>query len=242
MELVDWLPLLLAPFIGSFLGVVVRRLPAGRPVVASRSACESCGTVLGPAELVPLLSHAVQGGRCRHCGAAIDPFHWQVELAATAVAAVALWLDPDRAWADCFFGWVLLALASIDWNTGRLPDVLTLPLVPAGLVLAWVEAPDLATDNAVAAAAGFVLFRLVSLLYRRLRGRDGMGAGDAKLLAAIGAWTGLEALPSVVLGAAVAGLGFALLLRMRGRRVTRTTSIPFGPCLALAGFAVRLHS
>ena len=239
----ELLPLLIAPFIGSFAGVLIRRLPAGQPVALARSACEACAAPLGPAELVPLLSYLRQHGRCRHCRAPIAPFHWHVELAALAVAAAALLLDPTRIWADCALGWTLLTLAWIDAQTFRLPDILTLPLIPAGLLLAWHEdGLPAAADHAATAAAGFCIFRAVALAYRALRGRDGLGEGDAKLLAALGAWTGLAGLAPTILGAALAGLAAALLLRLRGQAVSAATAIPFGPCLALAGWIVRLYT
>ncbi len=237
-----WWLVLAGPFAGSLVGVLARRLPDGRPVALDRSRCDSCGAALNGAELVPLLSFLVLRGRCRRCGAPIAPFHWQVELAATAIALLAALWDPADAWSDAALGWTLLALSLIDLRCGRLPDVLTLPLIPAGLLLAWWDAPELGTDHAVAAAVGFASFRLLSLLYRRLRGRDGLGGGDAKLLAALGAWVGLAALPGVLVGAAGLGLAYALLLRARGRVVTGATALPFGPCLALAGWVVRLHS
>ncbi len=240
----EWVwPLLAAPFVGSFLGVLIARLPQGRPVALSRSACERCGAVIGPRDLVPLLSHVVLRGRCRACRAPIAARHWLVELAAVAVAAwVALAGVGPALWVDCGLGWALLALAWIDWESMRLPDALTLPLIPAGLFATlWLE-PDQATGHAVAAALGYAAFRGLAWLYRRLRGREGLGGGDAKLLAALGAWVGLEGLPTVLLGGAVVGLAVAAGMALRGRAVGAATAIPFGPCLALAGFAVRLHT
>ena len=128
-----------------------------------------------------------------------------------------------------------LWLAAASWIDARrliLPDVLTLPLIAAGLALAWLQPPELAT-RAIGAMAGFAAFALIAELYRRLRGRDGLGLGDAKLLAGAGAWLGWEALPSVVLIGAVAGLVFALLKRPAADR-----PIPFGPFLALGFWLV----
>ncbi len=237
----DLVPLLLAPFIGSFAGVLVRRLPYGEPAGLVRSRCEACGHAIAPWDMIPLLSHALLRGRCRACRAPIAAMHWQIELAALAVAAWASLADPGRVWADCVLGWALLTLAWIDVNSFRLPDILTLPLLAAGLLLtAWLE-PEDALDHALAAMAGYGLFWAVALFYRKWRGRDGLGQGDAKLLAALGGWVGLEGLPGVLLGAALAGLGAAALLRWRGGTVTAQTALPFGPCLALAGWLVRLY-
>lgn len=236
-------PLLAAPFVGSFLGVLIARLPAGRPVAIARSACDHCGAVVLARDLVPLLSYVVLRGRCRSCRGRIAPRHWHVELAAVAVAASALVAGtaPERLWADCALGWTLLALAWIDRDSMTLPDVLTLPLIGAGLLATFSLEPEALTDHAVAAAVGYTALQGLAIAYRRLRGRDGLGAGDAKLLAALGAWVGLEDLPGVVLGAALAGLAAALLLSLGGRKMNAATAIPFGPCLALAGWVVRLR-
>lgn len=234
--------LLAAPFVGSFLGVLIRRLPAGRPVAVDRSACEQCGHALGAAELVPLLSFAALRGRCRHCAGAIDPFHWQVEVAALAVPLSALLagLDGAALLATCAAGWLLLALAWIDAETMLLPDALTGALFLAGLAAAALLAPDLLPDRLAAGLSGFALLWAVAFVYRRVRGWDGLGGGDPRLLGAIGAWVGLAGLPAVLLGAALAGLAWALFLRLRGRALSATTALPFGPFLALAAWAVLL--
>ena len=239
----SWGPILAAPFIGSFLGVLILRLPAGEPVVFARSACPHCGTRLSGWELVPVASYAFLRGRCRHCGQPIGALHLLVELAALAVAVWAVLADPDPAWVwiDCALGWTLLALAWIDWTSLQLPDVLTLPLLLAGLTLTLALQPEDLADHCLAAALGYLAFQGLALMYRRLRGRDGLGGGDAKLIAAAGAWCGLEALPLVVLGSAVAGLFIALGLALVGRAMTSRTQIPFGPCIALAFWVAWLH-
>jgi leader peptidase (prepilin peptidase)/N-methyltransferase len=241
----DWVwPLLAAPFVGSFLGVLIARLPYGRPVVIARSACDRCGTTIMARDLMPLLSHVVLRGRCRSCSGRIAPRHWHVELAAVAIVVSALSAGtvPGRLWLDCALGWTLLCLAWIDWDSMTLPNVLTLPLIGAGLLATFGFDRELLTNHAVAAALGYTAFQGLAIVYRRLRGRDGLGQGDAKLLAALGAWIGLEGLPGVVFGAALAGLAAALLLSLSGRKMDSATAIPFGPCLALAGWVARLHS
>lgn len=236
------LPLLLSPFIGSFLGVVIRRLPLGRPIVLARSSCEGCGHPLPPRDLVPLLSYAWLRGRCRFCRAGIAQFHVGIELSAIAVAlwAMSVASDPVALWADCLLGWTLLTLGFIDAEHLRLPDVLTLPLIPAGLLATGWLKPDLATDHAIAAALGYLAFRGVALLYRMTRQHDGLGHGDAKLLAAAGAWTGLAGLPSVVLLASLTALAVTAAQRLTGRSPVGA-AIPFGPYLAMAFWFVRLH-
>ena len=175
----EWLPpLLVSPFVGSFLGVVIRRLPLGEPVVLSRSRCEACARTLGALELVPFLSHALLRGRCLGCGAPIAPFHWRVELAAFVIATWAILAAGEaapaaRIWADCALGWTLLALAWIDLEHGRLPDVLTLPLVLAGLLATWRLEPWAILDHAAGSILGYAAFRMVAIAYRAWRGRDG---------------------------------------------------------------------
>jgi leader peptidase (prepilin peptidase)/N-methyltransferase len=231
----EWLwPLLAAPFVGSFLGVLITRLPSGAPVVVGRSACAQCGTRLGVRDLVPVVSFIALRGRCRYCGANIGWFHPAVELAALAVAAWACWVETDLVWLwiDCGLGWTLLALGWIDWTSFLLPDVLTLPLLLAGLVVTVMAQPEALTDHCLAAVLGYLSFAGIGLAYRRLRGWEGLGGGDARLIAAAGAWCGLAALPWIVVGSAALGLLAALGLALTGREVTSRTWIPFGTCIA----------
>jgi leader peptidase (prepilin peptidase)/N-methyltransferase len=230
------LPVLAGPVIGSFIAVLVRRLPAGRDIIYSRSACESCGRVLGPAELVPILSYSRQRGRCLGCGARIPLEHLQIELAALAVAALSalLVLPGPMLWLTCALAWWLLALAWIDTRTFRLPDVLTLPLIAAGLAeAAWWE-PEALFSRALAAAVAYSTLWLLAFVYRYLRHREGLGLGDAKLLAAGGAWAGVSGLPFVMFLGAILALLYALFLWLRGTPLTRTTRLPFGPFLAVS--------
>ncbi len=239
----DWLiPILVSPFIGSFIGVLIGRLPADNPVVLARSRCETCGKALGPAEMVPLLSYLALRGRCRACGAAIGRFHPMVELAALGIAIWAASLDESvRLWADCVLGWTLLALAWIDVRAMILPDVLTLPLLLAGLAFSLILDPDRIADHALGAAIGWLIFWAVARLYRALRDREGLGGGDMKLLAAAGAWVTWSGLGPVMLIAALIGLAVGLCVRLRGAKPTGATVIPFGAPLALAAWIVWLY-
>ncbi|HWE72685.1 MAG TPA: A24 family peptidase [Stellaceae bacterium] len=243
MEVPEWLwPVLASPFIGSFLGVLVTRLPADRPVAVGRSACDQCGHALGPLDLVPLVSWLALRGRCRHCGANITALPLIIEIGALLVAVWAASVSIGLAlWAGCVLGWVLLTLGAIDIRDGILPDVLTLPLVVLGLVATSFLTPWQMLDSAVGAVVGFTIFALIRWLYRRLRGREGMGLGDAKLLAATGAWVTWDGLPSVVLIAAVTGLVLALIMARRGAPLTLNQRIPFGPALCLGTWLVWLY-
>ncbi|MEN8195636.1 MAG: A24 family peptidase [Pseudomonadota bacterium] len=232
-----------APFIGSFLGVLIQRLPAGMPVAWARSACPHCDRRLSAGDLFPVASWLLSGGQCRYCATPLGMFYPGIEIAALGVAvwaAVAL-PDPLLIWAGCLLGWSLLAAATIDSRHLILPDILVLPLIPAGILLhAWI-APDQWTDHLSGALIGFALFAVISLAYRGLRRREGLGLGDAKLLAAAGAWVGWIGLPSVVLLGAIFGLAMALVLRMTGRNIGRVTELPFGPALAFAFWLVWLY-
>jgi leader peptidase (prepilin peptidase) / N-methyltransferase len=236
-----WGLVVAAPFIGSFLGVLIRRLPEGRPIVWARSACEACGAGLTASELVPLVSWVIARGRCGHCGRPVGWFYPAVELAALAAALIALAVDDiETAWLDCLLGWWLLALAWIDVRRLILPDVLTLPLIVAGLLAAAVLDPDSLAERALGAALGYLALRAVAWAYLRLRGREGLGQGDAKLLAAAGAWLGAVALPQVILVAALSALLVAAALRFSGRTMHAHSALPFGPFLALAIWALWL--
>ena len=233
----DWLlPLILAPFIGSFLALLIRRLPAGLPVAMARSRCESCDHVLGPWELIPLVSAAWLAMRCRWCRSRISLAHPATELACLAIAAVVVMAEPDTLfiWLNCILGWWLLSLAWIDWEHMLLPDVLTLPLVLAGLGATMLYDPAALPEHAAAAVVGYAGFRAIEIGYRWLRGVDGLGQGDAKLLAAGGAWVGLAPLSTVVFVAAVCGLALSAGLRLAGRTMHRGSAIPFGPPLCVA--------
>jgi leader peptidase (prepilin peptidase)/N-methyltransferase len=242
-DLPSWLaPVAASPIAGSFVGVLVRRLPQGRPVGYARSECESCKQALSFSDLIPIASYTALRGRCATCRAPIGPFHLVIELAAVAVAvsAVLVHRDVTWLWTACLLGWALLALAWIDAERMRLPDALTLPLVAAGITAQTMLAPEQFAESVLGAIIGYLSFRAVALTYRALRRRDGLGGGDAKLLAAAGAWVGWSALPDVVLLAALFGIMLIAVMRIKGGAVSRTAIIPFGPCLAVATWTIYL--
>jgi len=231
-----WLAVLFAPAIGSLLGVFIERLPAGRPVMLGRSACVGCGRPLTPFELVPILSYLRLRGRCRCGAAAIGPFHLAIEIAAIAIPLSALLAGQTGAmlWVGSVLGWGLLALAWTDAESLTLPDALTLPLIPAGLLATLWLLPEALAAHAAAAMLGYAAFTLLRLAWRAWRGVEAMGAADAKLMAVAGAWLGPAALPDVVLAAGLSGMVLAGALRLAGQAVGRQTRLPFGPPLALA--------
>lgn len=217
---------------GSFLSTIILRWPQGRGVMRGRSACDGCGRNLGARDLVPLLSAMLQRGRCRTCGARIDPLHGRMEAACAIIGALAIGGLPDLggiAWA--LFGWLLLTLAILDWRHFWLPDALTLPLAFLGLT-AGMWATDVAlVDRVVGAATGYGALLAIALSYRALRGREGLGLGDAKLLGALGAWFGWQALPFILLIASALGL---MVMLVTGQAKQSSARIPLGTFLALA--------
>jgi leader peptidase (prepilin peptidase)/N-methyltransferase len=222
---------------GSFLATVSQRWPEGRSVLGGRSACDSCGAVLRPHELVPLLSWAVQRGRCRRCGVRIDPRHPAIELAAALVGGVALAAHPGLLGpVTALFGWWLLLIAVIDVEHQWLPDRLTLPLLALGLLAGWAGFGPPLLGREIGAVAGWVVLFLIAFLYRRLRGREGMGGGDPRLLGALGAWVGIWQLPAILLGAGLLGLALIAAMRLRGEAVTATSRLPLGTLMALAAW------
>lgn len=231
-----------SPFVGSFITMAARAWPDWSRVLAARSACDGCDRRLGPRELIPVISYAVQRGRCR-CGAqAIWPLHPAGELMAVCIAVASVMAASGAgAWLAALFGWALLFAALADIRTLELPDVVTLGLIPAGLGAAFLRGgPDVAVQAGIAAALGFGSLALIAWLYRRVRAREGLGLGDAKLLAAAGAWTVPLALPWIIAGAAAITILGLAVVRLTGTRVTADMAVPFGPGLALAAFAAHL--
>lgn len=249
---------LLGLVVGSFLNVVIHRLPImlerqwqdqcaelrGEPVAATapfnlllpRSACPACGHAIAWHENIPLLSYLWLRGRCAACGASIGWRYPLVELLAALLAVAVAWRFgfTGQAGFALILVWTLLALAFIDLDTQYLPDDLTLPLVWLGLLanLSGLFAP--LAEAVIGAMAGYLIFWLVYHLFRRLTGKEGMGHGDFKLLAALGAWFGWTLLPLIVLASSLIGalVGIALVA-LAGH--DRARPIPFGPYLVLAG-------
>jgi leader peptidase (prepilin peptidase) / N-methyltransferase len=226
--------------VGSFLATLVVRWPRGQGL-GGRSACDACGAPLGARDLVPLLSFALSRGRCRTCGGTIDPVHPIVEACCAVVGLVAFAASPDAAGITAMLvGWLLVALALLDMREFWLPDVLTAAIAMVAALSSWVVDPPGTIDRFIGGVAAFGSLWLIATLYRRLRGREGLGGGDPKLFGAIGLWLGWQPLPFVLLGASGLGLGMALVVMMRGNTVTATMRLPFGTMLAGAAFPVWL--
>lgn len=223
--------------IGSFLALVSVRLPAGEPMVRTRSKCRSCGRKLSPLELVPVLSWVAQRGRCAGCGARVSPRYPLIELGAAGLGVWAALAAPG--WpglAGAVLAWQLLLIAVIDAEHFWLPDVLTLPLVATGLIAAWLLDPHLLAERAIGAVAGFASLWLVAWIYRRVRGREGLGGGDPRLFAGIGAWIGWIALPTALVWACLAGFAVIAAMLAGGRKAGLSARLPFGTFLAIGAW------
>lgn len=222
------------PFIGSFITASSRAWPDWKQIATGRSACSECGHRLRPWELIPIASFLLQNGKCRTCSAPIWPLHPVGEVIALIIPVIAV-IAFDGGWslAASLFGWMLLFGALVDLRTFILPDVVTLGLIPPGLLLAWISGGlDRFLDHALATLTGFVSLAVIAWAYRRLRGREGLGLGDAKLLAAGGAWSGLFALSwTVALGAGVTLLA-VVIAHFLGQKVRGDMAVPLGPGLA----------
>ncbi len=220
--------------IGSFMNVCIYRVPLGQSIVMPASSCPSCRERIRLYDNLPLVSYLLLGGRCRHCRAPI-PWHYPVVEALAGLLSVALFAAYGASLAYLFFflfACALVVISFIDLHHQIIPDVISLPGIAAGLVAALLLGHIGWLDSLIGLAAGGGALFLVAFGYRALTGREGMGGGDIKLLAMIGAWLGWWALPLVVLMASLSGAligGAGLILSGRGLRVR----IPFGPFLAL---------
>jgi len=248
--------------VGSFLNVVILRFPAalihdwkcqcrellgleGEPeaapanIASGRSRCPACAQPIAWYDNIPVVSWLLLRGRCRNCEGAISARYPVVELVTAILSVIVIWrLGPDTAGlAGLLLTWVLIAATGIDLDHKLLPDQLTLPLVWLGLFLNLFGIFTDLQSAVIGAIAGYLVLWLVFHLFRLVTGKEGMGYGDFKLLAAIGAWFGWQVLPTVILLAsgvgAVVGLALIALKRM-GREVP----IAFGPFLAAAGWLV----
>jgi len=255
-----WAALVLGVCVGSFLNVVIHRLPkmmerewraecaalAGEApprqerynLFAPPSSCPACGHRIRAIENVPLASYLWLRGRCRGCGARIGLRYPLVELLAGAGAAYSAWhFGPSlAALGAALFIWFTIALAFIDQETGLLPDDLTLPLVWTGLLVNLGGAFVPLREAVIGAVAGYLSLWLVYWGYRLATGKEGMGFGDFKMNAAVGAFLGWKMLPLVILLSSLVGLFFGALQMFAARgRWDAGFRFHFGPYLAIAG-------
>jgi leader peptidase (prepilin peptidase)/N-methyltransferase len=221
--------------VGSFLNVCIYRLPLKKSIVSPPSSCPACGERIRFYDNIPVISYVFLLGRCRHCRHPISPQYPVVE-AATGLLSLALFLKMGASLEYVFFmlfGASLIAITFIDLQHKIIPDVLSLPGIVVGFAVSLFSLSSLSwIDSLIGMVAGGGFLLLVSIAFEKLTGREGMGMGDVKMLAMIGAWMGWRSLLFIVLVSSLSGslIGGALLaLSRQGAR----TRIPFGPFLAL---------
>ena len=250
--------------IGSFLNVVIHRLPkmmlresdnycaveAGKEEVHTerynlmvpRSACPHCHHQITALENIPVVSYLVLRGKCSNCKAPISPRYPAIELLTGVLSALLVW-KLGTGWqglGGLFFLYSLVALTFIDADTQLLPDDLTYPLIWAGLLINVNGTFVPLRDAVIGAAAGYLALWTIYWAYKLVRGREGMGYGDFKLLAALGAWMGWATLPAIVLMSSLVGAVVGIALMVVNRRGF-DYQIPFGPYLAAAGLITFLY-
>jgi leader peptidase (prepilin peptidase)/N-methyltransferase len=250
--------LLLGLMVGSFLNVVIHRLPQMMQrdwqdqcaelrgeaplsqeklsLATPRSRCPKCGHMISAWENIPILSWVALRGRCRHCQAPISLRYPLVEAASGLLSAYAAWhfgFAPATAGALLFL-WCMIALTCIDFDTQLLPDDITLPLLWAGLLFNLIGGFSDLQSAVIGAIAGYLSLWSVYWGFKLVTGKEGMGYGDFKLLAAIGAWLGWQMLPLTILLSSLVGAVVGISLIIFARR-GRDIPIPFGPYLATAG-------
>ena len=268
--LVVLLALILGLLVGSFLNVVIYRVPEGLNrnwklqskqmldlpleqgegerfnILMPPSHCPSCKAAIKPWQNIPILSYVLLKGQCKHCHAAISLRYPLVELLTGLVFAVCAWKF-GATWtavAAMVFSAYLIAMIFIDADTQLLPDQLTLPLMWGGIVFhlaAYLLQADWGittlVDSLLGAIVGYMSLWSIFQLFKLVTGKEGMGYGDFKLLAALGAWLGISVLPIIIIMSAVVGLIFALIMK-----VAKNQPMPFGPYLAISGWIVLVFS
>ena len=268
--LVVLLALILGLLVGSFLNVVIYRVPEGLNrnwklqakqmldlpleqgegerfnILMPPSHCPSCKSAIKPWQNIPILSYVLLKGQCKHCHAAISMRYPLVELLTGLVFAVCAWKFGATwtALAAMVFSAYLIAMIFIDADTQLLPDQLTLPLMWGGIVFhlaAYLLQADWGittlVDSLLGTIVGYMSLWSIFQLFKLVTGKEGMGYGDFKLLAALGAWLGISVLPIIIIMSAVVGLIFALIMK-----VAKNQPMPFGPYLAISGWIVLVFS
>jgi len=258
--------LIIGVLIGSFLNVVIYRLPimmekawlrdcaesfpdTSLPIdeqpfnlALPRSSCPQCQHLIGASENIPVLSWLLQKGRCKHCACPIPIRYPCIELLTAFMSFCVAWLLPFD-WIVLYgllFTWCLIALAFIDIDTMLLPDQLTLPLLWLGLLVNLSESFVSLESAVLGAIFGYLILWSIYWGFKLLTGKEGMGYGDFKLLAALGAWFGWQALPLIILMASFSGAIIGIMIIMSSQD-KQSRPLPFGPYLAIAGWAYLIY-
>ena len=233
--------------IGSFLNVCITRLPKGESILLPPSGCRACGTRLRGWDNTPLLSYILLRARCAHCGVRIATRYFLVELCTAAMAPACYYrFGPGGVFlARLSLGSTLLAAAVIDFETGIIPDIISLSGTAAGLALSCIASalsiPDCPSppSSLLGTLLGGGVLWATARGYRAVTGRDGLGGGDIKLLAMIGSFAGWDGVPGILFWSALTGSFWGMAMTILRRDVTLTTPLPFAPFLCF-GALVRM--
>lgn len=245
--------------IGSFLNVVIYRIPvmlerewrsdcrellelenSAKPdkfnLITPRSRCPNCNNSIGALENIPVISYLLQGGKCKHCQTKIPVQYPLIEIFTGVVTGIAAY-QYGVSWqmaAAAILLWALISLAAIDFKTTLLPDNITLPFLWLGIIVNYFEVFCTLEESILGAIFGYLSLWLVFKTFKLITGKDGMGYGDFKLLALLGAWLGSTYLLPIILISSVVGSVLGILL-ITSKIISREATIPFGPYLALGG-------
>jgi len=234
----EWVGFIFGMVIGSFLNVCIYRLPASRSIVRPRSQCPQCGHPIRVRDNIPVLSYLILRGRCRDCGVRIPLRYPMVEVLSGAFAAMAVARFGFGGQAALMFALIaaLLVITFIDLDHRIIPDVITLPGIPVGLVAGFGPGLVAPAESLIGILAGGGSLFLVAWGYQLITQREGMGGGDIKLLAMVGAFVGWKGVLFTIFVASLTGTlaGMALICRRRG---DMKLAVPFGPFLAVGAIA-----
>lgn len=257
---------IIGAFIGSFLNVVIHRIPVmlerqwksecqellspetGTPALSKynlsvpRSHCPACNHQVKAIENIPIISYLFLKGKCSSCGIKISPQYPLVELLTAIFTTVVVWKFgfSIQALGGVIFTWFLIALSGIDIKTQLLPDDLTFPFLWLGIIFNLFSAYTDLTSSVLGAIFGYLALWSVFHLFKLITGKEGMGYGDFKLLAALGAWLGWQSLPLIILLSSAVGAVIGIFMIV-SKLQERSQPIPFGPYLAVAGWIAMLY-
>jgi len=231
--MISFFVFLLASMIGSFLNVCIHRIPSGQSVAFPASHCPQCGTAIRPWDNIPIVSYILLRGRCRHCRTRISPRYPVVETLTGFAGVGVLFAFGIVPHALLLFAFLcaLIVITFIDIDHQIIPDVISLPGIVVGLAASFLPGAPTWMDSAIGVVLGGGILWAIAEGYFRLTGREGMGGGDVKLLAMIGAFLGWRAIPVTLMIASLSGTALGVIMMLRAGE-GRQMAIPFGPFLA----------
>ena len=236
--IVNWYVFFIGTCIGSFLNVCIYRLPAGKSIVRPASACPACGSAIRWYDNIPLISYLILRGRCRNCNASISIRYPIIELLC-GLFAMASWMHYGQG-LEALIYFILIAalvtIAFIDIDHRIIPDIISLPGIPLGFLSSFILPQLKWSDSLIGIAAGGGSLLAIAWGYQLFTGKDGMGGGDIKLLAMIGAFLGWKGVLFTIMASSLVGSLVGLLVMLRSAKDMKM-ALPFGPFLAMGAIA-----